>query len=240
MISVAKRAKLYPELEAITSLTISKKIGVDLYEWSHRRLEVAVKANQYLASCLRADQNVEIVYGFYDGECNNKFIEAFDYEFIPITHYWTEDPNGVIIDPMRWIFEQVHPYTFIAGRAACKNDYDKNGTDRRAMDGVPDPGAYTTPIDLGFLPRELFEAVQERLVWPHKFDAINLSWLAHQNANAFGLKNQKDLYTYMMTNGFSDLLDQNQIRILGLGKQEDGRNIETHSDARVESLQHSI
>lgn len=221
-----KKAKPYSTLSAISFLTISKHIGIDLYEWTHRYREASKRACEYLASRLDETQSVQLVYGFFCGGFNNKFRAMHGNS--PIAYYFLLDSNNVVIDPMRWVFEQIHPYLSVSPLDPLVHDVEGQRTRIMQGDGAPNPDPHTTPIDLSFLPKDLYQLVQAKLYWPSKFDRLNLTWLS--SSNALELEPKKDLYTYLMLNGLSDLLNRETMKELGL---LDGTIIDSKCDAMV-------
>lgn len=209
----------YKYLEKYPLQEIANEIGIDLYEWPDRHLEAAKLAAAYLLSDLK-DSPATLEYGFYLGNQ----IKRFPGRFIP--HYFLHDPRGIIIDPFCWVYTHTLPKITVT---ISKENYDIGGFTTRSSLGVPNPLPSFVPIDINFLSESVISRIQRELVWPQKFDAHNLSWLARQSFDdAF----MGDFYSGMISNGYSNLLMKNTIIKLGLSNESiSGSSRETQAIA---------
>lgn len=158
---------------------LAEKIGIPLGEWPGNCYAIACA----LVRCGAVEGRA--VYGHYLGPVAPGTM--FDGKPI-IQHGWVETADGRIVDPTRWVFEDVAPYLFEADACAA-TDYDEGGNVfRGACLGQPpahDPGGRVVPIEdpeakvlvSGLLGRE---GIQEALC------TAELHWLGNQLPHALG------------------------------------------------------
>lgn len=88
--------------------------------------------------------NGEAVYGHYLGpvDCYGYWASRCASPFIQ--HGWVALPDGGVLDPMRWSFENVEPYIAVFGPGSDElSEYDEGGNRWRTAARMPCPG----PVD---------------------------------------------------------------------------------------------
>lgn len=113
----------------LTIQRIQKAINISIEKWA---------GNCHLISCLIIEKKLifgEAVYGHWVGPITETSIFA-KYRHLPfVRHGWIILKNGEILDPTRWVFEDVKPYIYKG-----KNDfYDRGGNIWRENNLRPPP-----------------------------------------------------------------------------------------------------
>lgn len=170
--------------------TVSEKIGIPLNDWA---------GNCYGIACQMLVHEVlegRPCYGHYHGKIapNTLFSDR------PIVqHGWIETKDGYIIDPTRWVFENVEPYIFTNKKNLAK-EYDEGGQRllKLTMPPIPehDSSKAICSIDdkkMAFLISSMLKRknVQTQLT------VMECHWLGKQPLDMLG-DNAKDLYQFMI------------------------------------------
>jgi hypothetical protein len=158
-----------------TKITVSKcerGIGIGAYEWPGRCHEIALMLVKFdvVKGAAR--------YGVYWGPIAKRGRFAGR----PFSrHGWIERPRGGIIDPTRWVFEDVNPYIFVCDKRDPKvEQYDLGGSRLHGLG--TDPPEHTGESYNGnrvVFPKRLH-------AWLHmtfgrtELDRTQLFWLAAQ------------------------------------------------------------
>jgi len=106
---------------------IAERIGVSLGEWP---------GNCYAIACKMVKSKVvkgRPAYGNYHGPIDPESIFA---RKVIVRHGWIERPDGMIVDPTRWVFECVKPYIYVG---LPTMEYDEGANFLRARYARPAP-----------------------------------------------------------------------------------------------------
>jgi hypothetical protein len=102
--------------------TIAEKIGILVTDWPF---------NCYFIACRVVDAGLTPggvpVYGHYLGPIADGSLWA-DRRGRPfIRHGWVVMPDGSIVDPTRWCFDNKGPYIYTASKESAAEEYDEGG-----------------------------------------------------------------------------------------------------------------
>jgi hypothetical protein len=187
---------------------IAKKIGVPLEKWKGRCHEIA-----YLILKKKIFKG-KLQYGHYHGEIAPTSIFAGR----TFTHHgWIKD-NNTIIDPTRWVFEDVKPYIFIGKN---NGEYDFGGNKLKKMYLKPPP-EFDDSNPKKFSTKELNETIKHFLIKSlgiqikKDLTTINqMVWIANLPLDMLGVF-AEDIYKWIVKNGFKAFIPiDNREEILG-------------------------
>jgi hypothetical protein len=158
---------------------IAKKIGVPLADWVF---------NCYFIATLFVQKGITpegtAVYGHYIGPIDPTGPWASRSNNTFVRHGWVVMPDGSIVDPTRWAFENKPPYIYTAKRESAEKEYDEGGNRIRAMFCSPVPmwksndKQYT--IEFGVHASTIRRLLQTKCKQPSNvYTDIQLHWLAN-------------------------------------------------------------
>ena len=168
-------------------------------------------------------------YGHYRGNvAKGSFFHANELNIQ--RHGWVRTPSGLVVDPTRWVFQNVEPYIFVGELAACK-EYDEGGNEVRAMLRSPCPPFDVKPKKgktLTFWETKIFPEIEPRLrdrLYGLLGDAdgmtnARLIWLANHSPEEIGLDLVKPFYMLLKELGHSTFVPQdNWRRVMAMRKK---------------------
>lgn len=134
-----------------------------------------------VATALAPHIGGEAVYGHYrgyvspDGYFGNRAHLGF------VHHGWVLLPDGYVIDPTRWVFEDVEPYAYVA---PVSEDYDRGGNVLRMQMIGPPPAAGADDVVISLSGDAESLALGIFKTWELTLDQAR--WIAHLPPAAMG------------------------------------------------------
>lgn len=186
---------------------VSAKIGIPLNEW---------EGNCYGIACQMLVHDVlegRPCYGHYHGEIapNTLFSDR------PIVqHGWIETKDGYIVDPTRWVFENVSPYIFTKKKSLAK-EYDEGGQRllKLTMLPIPDHDSSKTVCSIDDEKMAfLISSMLKRKNIQNNLTMMECHWLGKQPLDILG-DNAKNLYQFMINKNQSAWIPlDNKLKIM--------------------------
>ena len=162
---------------------IETAINLPVGQWNGRCYEVA---------CLIVKAGLvkgEAVYGHYHGPVEDAGFWAKRSNQPFHRHGWIVTPNGTIIDPTRWSFENIEPYLAVLPPGSERqDDYDRGGNRFRELLETPPP-LYDSADKLANLEFNGFETedfIFEILGSPPEITTKMVFWLANLSPKKLG------------------------------------------------------
>lgn len=185
-------------------------IGLPPEQWKGRCFEVA----SAIVVAGLAPEGARPVYGHYLGEiAPGSFFARMDVGFVQ--HGWILTMDGRVIDPTRWVFEDVAPYVW---EGVPGDEYDRGGNRLRMNMIGESPDYDPDTVVAGFsVPIESAEFVFDELLgndlWEVSFD--QLRWLAHLSPEALGEHARPVFEAIVKAGGSAFIPLDNKLEVLG-------------------------
>ena len=133
------------------------------------------------------------IYGHWLGGASGSSI-FWDRSNLPFIHHgWIETPDKRIIDPTRWVFEDVAPYLFISDKNDLVEDlYDEGGNKFREamMSPCPEYKEKDRKInknDISKFDKEVYDYLDELFDSPENWTIKHIFWLANLSPKFLGI-----------------------------------------------------
>ena len=196
---------------------IAKKIDVPVEQWKGKCFQVAYTIVRKKV----IDDDCRAVYGHYLGKISKKsmFSDRIGMPFVG--HGWILLSNDDIIDPTRWVFENVEPYmAYINFYDNIAREYDEGGNEWKKAIAQCAPRyddseqCFPLVLDEGteaYVRELLIDAREE-----YKDVALNqMFWLANLSLNTLGVFAEA-VYTWIGNMGLDATIPiDNRLKILG-------------------------
>lgn len=155
-------------------------------------------------------------YGHYHGDIAVGSFFGYNRSGI-CRHGWVRTKGGLVIDPTRWVFQNVEPYIFLA-ELDKHPEYDEGGNQTRAMMRQPCP-----PLKSSFgrnwdkvVEPELSPALRDRLYGltgdADGFTQARMYWLANHSPEEVGLDLVKEFYRALKALGYETAVPVDNLR----------------------------
>jgi hypothetical protein len=165
---------------------IVKKTGHPVDSW---------RGNCHAVACDLVEEGLvkgTAVYGHFFG-----YISPDSPEFggRPMAHHgWVRTPDGKIVDPTRWVFENVEPYVWVGD--ANDEDYDEGSNRLRAALLKPAP-EFDDSQRVHLVPGHFSHIVTALFGTPHTVLSLNqIHWLANVSPDTLG-NHTADIYEWI-------------------------------------------
>jgi hypothetical protein len=203
---------------------VARRIGIPLDEWPDREDMVAYQVSHVFEIGSYADGHY---LGLVDPDAPRFGVNSK----LPMQgHSWIELPDGTIVDPTRWVFENVEPYVaLIAPTDARHHDYDV--TCARWVEGIyrrrPEPSdERQVGLLLPFNPRAdiclLLDLKLEGAEYPEcvlRVSHEQAVWLAELPPNVLDPLVVEQLYGALMAAGMRDAIPLEQWDAVTRGRE---------------------
>lgn len=180
----------------VTIKQIEQAIGIPVQQWKGKCYEIA---------CLMIEENLVTgrpVYGHYLGKVakTSHFGHRIHLPFQ--AHGWILLPDGKVMDPTRWVFEDVEPYLFVGDPDddVVLEEYDEGGNKWRELMQVDPPAEDSEghPVDLSGLDGNAFFHVQQLLTDIKYITVKHVFWLANLPPSVLGEEFIRDIYRWIV------------------------------------------
>jgi hypothetical protein len=197
----------FSDTKALDAQVVAQAIGIPTDKWAGNCYQIACA--MLTAKLLKG----RACYGHYLGDMSKS--ELFNGRVF--THHgWIETPDGGIVDPTRWVFDNVQPYIFQA--AKIPKEYDEGGNRLLLAKQRPAP-SHNTAERLTAMPegegRGLILALLGRTEPQTELCLSELFWLG--NLSLLVLKDSaKLLYTALLEMDCKAMIPyDNRLKVLG-------------------------
>ena len=185
----------------LTIEQIEKAINLPAEEWKGKCYEIVLKM-------LKAEIVIgRDIYGHWLGSTSETSFFASRRDLPFIQHGWIETPDKRIIDPTRWVFEDIEPYVFVSLKNNLLEDiYDEGGNQWRECMMKPCPkykksDKKINKADISKFDEEVYDYLNELFNRPEYWTVGHIFWLSNLSPKFLGIY-IKDVYYWLENLGF--------------------------------------